>query len=115
MALPDSACLDDPASAGTLVVELQRRADPHDNEVLAVVDHPAPEADYSGDNGMIVFAVETCTDAFKTRVDPADRGRLAYDWFTRPVATTWEAGAHAVVCVLARGHAQDHGIGTVGH
>ena len=98
--LDEGECFDDPVPAGSGVVELQRCEDPHDNEVLAVVEHPASAADYPGDEAMIDFAVETCTDAFETRVDPADRSELDHDWFSRPVAATWAEGHHAVVCVL---------------
>ena len=100
LALRESECFDDAATFDSFIVELRQCSTSHDNEVLAVIEHPSPLADYPGDDAMIDFAVAGCSEAFANRVDPNLRELLDFEGISGPVDATWEDGHHTVVCAV---------------
>ena len=102
LALQQDQCFDDPDEFDVHApLPLVDCDEPHDNEVYAVVEHPAagPKEDFPGDAEMERFAEEACEDQFERRVDPAVADSVG-DFFIWPDEFTWLAGHQAATCVL---------------
>lgn len=94
-------CFDDPPGLADTVtnVDVIDCADPHDNEVYAVVDFPE-EGGYPGDDAVKEFADETCISTFESFVDfdyLQSELDLGYFW---PTDESWDAGDRAVQCFV---------------
>jgi hypothetical protein len=99
-------CFDDPEELEGLVSDLTLIPcdQAHDNEVFALVDHPAGDGDaFPGDDAMDTFAEEACLPAFEEYVGlPYEESVFAY-YPIKPTEETWADGDREVVCVLYEG------------
>jgi hypothetical protein len=103
-------CFDD-APAGTALeqVDVVACEEPHDNEVFAVVEHPAEAAAaFPGSDAIVSYAESACTEPYRDYVGTAYE-RSRYSIFPIvPSAATWERGDRQIVCAL-----YDHEAGPV--
>jgi hypothetical protein len=99
-------CFDEPTAAAQTVEDVQHQPcdQPHDNEVMVVTNHPAPDgAIYPSDPVMEAFVDETCIPAYKpyTGRDPATEAEIGLAWYV-PTAEGWKSGTRKVICYLYR-------------
>ncbi|MPZ99377.1 MAG: hypothetical protein GEU80_08590 [Dehalococcoidia bacterium] len=98
-------CFDDepaPASAVSTTLPVVPCTDPHDNEIYAIVEHPAAaDAPYPGGAAVQRFAQDACYEAFSGFVGiPYQESRFAFGMLT-PLSDGWErAGDREVLCFL---------------
>lgn len=102
LALEVGECFDDPQDGASLVtsVEIVDCAQPHDNEVYAVVAYPEADGSYPGDEAVFTYAEETCIAQFDVFVDFAyvdSELDLGYFW---PTEESWDAGDRQVQCFV---------------
>lgn len=94
-------CFDDEAAAPDQLSSVPEVdcAEPHDNEVYALVDHPAADV-YPGDEAIGTFAQDGCLAAFDAYVGKAYLdSELDFGTLT-PSAESWADGDVQVVCFL---------------
>jgi hypothetical protein len=103
-------CFNDPEESEGLISDLTLLPcdQPHDNEVFALVNHPAGDGEaFPGDEAMDTFAEEQCLSAFEQYVGlPYEESVFAYVPI-KPTAETWADGDREVVCVLYDGQLEE--------
>jgi len=100
-ALVPGDCLEKPGAA----FETTQRVDcakPHDLEVFALIDDPAPRgAKYPGRDLMDREANVACPPQFESYVGiPFDQSQLAATFFV-PVKATWDANSRRLLCTVS--------------
>lgn len=79
---------------------------PHDLEVVAVIEDPAPEgAPYPGKERLIETTAAACAPMLRARVGTADLAQFNQLDLV-PSETSWDDGNRRLVCTLGR--ADDH-------
>lgn len=95
-------CFNDPPPERQLEqVDVVPCDQPHDNEVFATVDHPAPEGDaFPGREAVVAYAEQACPAPFAEYVGATyDQSRFTLFPIV-PSADTWAAGDRQVICAL---------------
>lgn len=96
-------CFDDPESAEEIQsVGAVPCEGPHDNEVFALVDHPAgPDDPYPGREALTEFADEQCRgQAFNDYVGSEYQFSRYFVSQLTPTDGSWEQGDREIVCLL---------------
>lgn len=95
-------CFDDEAAGGQLSqVDVLPCARPHDNEVFAIVEDPAPpDAPFPGSEAVRDAAETRCEEPFAPYVGIA-YAQSRYSIFPIvPSQATWERGDRQIICAL---------------
>lgn len=95
-------CFNDPPPERQLEqVDVVPCEQPHDNEVFATVEHPAPESEvFPGREAVVAYAEQACPGPFAEYVGATyDQSRFTLFPIV-PSADTWAAGDRQVICAL---------------
>lgn len=100
-------CFDDPDGQTVEEVPAVDCAEPHDNEVFALVEHPAGgDAAFPGRDAVIATAEELCAGPFEEYVGRSYEESRLYLFPITPSQETWAEGDREIVCAL---YEQDEG------
>ncbi len=101
--LAEGYCFNDPtegvgAVGELLVVPCEQ---PHDNEVYALVQHPAEaDAPFPAAEALDQYAEEQCRQSFDSYVGiPYDQSALYY-WKITPTSDSWAEGDREIICSI---------------
>jgi hypothetical protein len=96
-------CYNDPEDGSNQVAELATVScdEPHDNEVFAVINHPAGEGEaFPGTEELDLFAEEECVPPFEEYVGRDYLESELFLYSIKPTEETWARGDREVVCAL---------------
>lgn len=95
-------CITVPNEGEVTNVEIVDCAEPHENEVFALVDHPAgDDEEFPGAEALSAFATEECQgDRFEEYVGQPYAESPLFASSLNPGETTWGEGDREVVCLL---------------
>jgi hypothetical protein len=98
-------CFDEPKAAETIEeVQHQPCNEPHDNEVMVVMDHPAAKGEaYPSDAELEAFVDANCVPLYQgySGRDPATEEEIDLAWYV-PTSEGWAEGTRTVICYLYR-------------
>lgn len=100
--LEEGDCFNDPDTSSVSEVDAVPCAEPHDNEVYAVADHPARDDDpYPGLSALDRYSWNYCLGEFAGYVGIAYEDSRLDVSYLQPSPATWEdAGDREIVCFL---------------
>jgi len=76
-------------------------ATPHDNEIFAIISHPAGVGEpFPGDDALVDFGLEGCVPAFEGYVGAAYEASIYEIGIVRPTQAAWDEGGRRVICTL---------------
>lgn len=94
-------CFDDPDASQTDEVPIVDCEQPHDNEVFAIVQHPAaPDEPYPGRDAVIATGNELCEAQFAPYVGRDYAASRLYIQLIITSDETWSKGDREIVCAL---------------
>lgn len=100
-------CFDDPDGQTVEEVPAVDCGEPHDNEVFALVAHPAtPDEGFPGRDAVVATAEELCAGPFEEYVGRSYEESRLYLFPITPSQETWADGDREIVCAL---YEQDEG------